>query len=135
MAANALTVELRDQAGKGVARKLRAVGRIPGVCYGKNEKAVPISLDAHALKRLLDRSEAGMNTIIDLSGGGDLAGKQVLVRELQRDVAAQTTERFGIGVGNSVENGLRVGPREWPLAGFLASAGTSTILCMDIAKM
>ncbi|MGI9592851.1 MAG: 50S ribosomal protein L25 [Myxococcota bacterium] len=85
MAENALTVELRDQAGKGVARKLRAVGRIPGVCYGKNEHAVPISLDAHALKRLLDRSEAGMNTIINLSGGGDLAGKQVLVRELQRD--------------------------------------------------
>lgn len=84
-AENALNVEIREGAGKGVARKLRAAGRIPGVCYGKNDGPVAISLDAHALRRLLDRSEAGLNTIINLSGGGAIEGKQVLVRELQRD--------------------------------------------------
>ena len=85
MAENALNVEIRDQAGKGVARKLRAAGRIPGICYGKHDAPVAVSLDASALRRLLAASDAGLNTIISITGGGDLAGKQVLVRELQRD--------------------------------------------------
>ena len=68
-----------------LSRKLRAAGRIPGVCYGKKDSPVAISLDARALQRLLDKSDAGLNTIISLSGGGELSGKQVLVRELQRD--------------------------------------------------
>jgi len=85
VAENALDVEIRQDVGKGVARKLRAAGRIPGVCYGKSEKSVALSLDPHALRRLLEHSDAGMNTIINLKGGGDLEGKMVLVRELQRD--------------------------------------------------
>jgi large subunit ribosomal protein L25 len=85
VAENALNVEIRDQAGKGVARKLRAAGRIPGICYGKHDAPVAVSLDASALRRLLAASDAGLNTIISITGGGDLAGKQVLVRELQRD--------------------------------------------------
>lgn len=84
MAENALNVESRENAGKGVARKLRAAGRIPGICYGKNDSPVSISLDARALRRVLDASDAGLNTIISLTGGG-LEGKRVLVRELQRD--------------------------------------------------
>ncbi len=84
MAENALNVETRENAGKGVARKLRAVGRIPGVCYGKNDSPVSVSLDARDLQRLLEASDAGINTIISLNGGG-LDGKRVLVRELQRD--------------------------------------------------
>ncbi len=85
MAENALNVEIRDRAGKGVARKLRAAGRIPGIFYGKNVSPVAISLDERDLRRLLDASDAGLNTIIRLAGGGDLSGKQVLIRELQKD--------------------------------------------------
>jgi large subunit ribosomal protein L25 len=87
VAENALNVETRQGVGKGVARKLRAAGRIPGVCYGKGEASVPISLDPRALRRLLERSEAGLNTLINLAveGGGAFDGKMVLVRELQKD--------------------------------------------------
>jgi large subunit ribosomal protein L25 len=87
VAENALNVETRQGVGKGVARKLRAAGRIPGVCYAKGEPSVPISLDPRALRRLLEQSEAGMNTLIDLSveGGGAFDGRMVLVRELQKD--------------------------------------------------
>jgi large subunit ribosomal protein L25 len=87
VAENALNVESRQDAGKGVARKLRAAGRIPGVCYGKGEPTVSISLDPVALRRLLEKSEAGMNTLINLAveGGGAFDGKMVLVRELQKD--------------------------------------------------
>ena len=87
MAENALNVESRQGAGKGVARKLRAAGRIPGVCYGKGEPSTSISLDPRALRHLLEQSEAGMNTLIHLAveGGGAFDGRMVLVRELQKD--------------------------------------------------
>jgi large subunit ribosomal protein L25 len=87
VAENALNVETRQGVGKGVARKLRAAGRIPGVCYGKGEPSLSISLDPRVLRRLLERSEAGMNTLINLAveGGGAFDGRMMLVRELQRD--------------------------------------------------
>jgi large subunit ribosomal protein L25 len=87
VAENALQVDVREGAGKGVARKLRAAGRIPGVCYGKHARSVAVSLDAAALRQLLTRSEAGMNTLIQLqvAGGGEPDGKTVLLRDLQRD--------------------------------------------------
>ena len=87
MAENALNVESRQAAGKGVARKLRAAGRIPGICYGKGEPSVSISLDPRALRHLLEQSETGRNTLINLAveGGGAFDGKMVLVREIQKD--------------------------------------------------
>ncbi len=82
---NALQVEVRDAVGKGVARKLRAAGRIPAVCYGKGRASVGLALDPIALRRLLHAGDAGMNTIISLQGGGSVDGAMVLVKELQRD--------------------------------------------------
>ena len=69
-----------------MARKLRAEGRIPGVCYGQSQ-AQPITLDPRALDRLIQRSATGVNTLIDLkvAGGGDFDGKTVLLKEMQRD--------------------------------------------------
>jgi len=83
----ALGAEIRQGRGKGVARKLRVAGRIPAVCYRRNAEAVPISLDPGELDRLLRSSSSGINTLIDLTvtGGGDFDGRQVLVKELQRD--------------------------------------------------
>jgi large subunit ribosomal protein L25 len=83
----ALGVELREKRGKGVARKLRAAGRIPGICYRRNAESVAVSLDPRELDLLLRKASAGINTLIDLkvTGGGDFDGRQVLVKELQRD--------------------------------------------------
>jgi len=82
---NALQVEVRDAVGKGVARKIRAAGRIPAVCYGKGRESVGLALDPVALHKLLDASDAGMNTLINLQGGGSVDGTMVLLKELQRD--------------------------------------------------
>ena len=83
----ALGVELRKEHGKGVARKLRAAGRIPGICYRRNAEPVPVSLDPRELELLLRTASSGINTLIDLkvAGGGDFDGRQVLIKELQRD--------------------------------------------------
>jgi large subunit ribosomal protein L25 len=84
VAENALQVEIRETAGKGVARRLRAGGRIPAVCYGSGQPAVSVSVDPTALRKLLERSDTGMNTLINLKGGS-VDGRMVLVRELQKD--------------------------------------------------
>ena len=84
MADYQLEIQVREGRGKGAARKLRASGQIPAVCYGRDTESVSVSLDARALERLLTTSDAGMNTLIDLRGTS-LEGKTVLVKELQRD--------------------------------------------------
>ena len=83
MAENALVAEVRDATGKGVARKLRAAGRIPAVVYGKGTESKGISIDPSALQRVLQSGGAGMNTLIELSVEGTT--RTVLVKELQRD--------------------------------------------------
>lgn len=61
-----LTVQLRDKTGKGVSRKLRRTGLVPGICYGVGlDKPVDITLDPKTLKAALD-PELGQNTVIDL---------------------------------------------------------------------
>jgi large subunit ribosomal protein L25 len=70
-----------------VARKLRASGRIPAICYRRNAESVAVSLDPKELDRLIRNASSGINTLIDLkmAGGGDFDGRQVLIKELQRD--------------------------------------------------
>jgi large subunit ribosomal protein L25 len=82
VAENVLSAETRSGVGKGVNRKLRAAGRIPGIVYGKKREPQAIQLDPAALEKLLRGSGAGLNTLIDLSVGGRT--DTVLVKELQR---------------------------------------------------
>ncbi len=70
MADFSINVDVREDTGKGVARKLRAAGRIPGIYSGRSEGAVLVSLDPHALEHILATSAAGMNTLIDIVAKG-----------------------------------------------------------------
>jgi large subunit ribosomal protein L25 len=100
-----LAVEPRAGTGKGHARKLRAAGRIPAVCYSPGSAATAIQLDPNALDRLLHKSSAGMNTLIDLTGSG-LDGVVVLVKELQRDPVVGVllhADLFAVDVDKAIE--------------------------------
>lgn len=77
-----LTAERREGRGTGVARKLRAAGRIPAVLYGHDTDATPLSVDAHDMFRVLHTS-AGANVLVDLNVGG--TEHLVLPREVQRN--------------------------------------------------
>jgi len=78
-----LAVHNRDSRGKGPARRMRAAGRIPAVLYGYRSEPTTLSVEAAELDRLLRTSSAGINTLIDLRG--DVAGRTVLIKELQRE--------------------------------------------------
>jgi large subunit ribosomal protein L25 len=86
MVSSELNANLRDAAGKSVARKLRRDGRIPAVLYGAHTKNLMLSLDPRALMKAVD-TEAGTNTLITLrvEGATDHAQRVVMLRELQVD--------------------------------------------------
>ena len=77
-----LTAERREGRGTGVARKLRAAGRIPAVLYGHDQESQPLSVDAHDMFKVLHTS-AGANVLVDLKV--DDIEHLVLPREIQRN--------------------------------------------------
>lgn len=80
-----LALEPRSATGKGAARKLRSRGRAPGIVYGHGKDPVSVSFDPTLLERLLKSSHAGVNTLIGLEGSAAVAGRTVLLKELQRE--------------------------------------------------
>lgn len=76
-----LKAVLRQNAGKGTARKLRAVGQVPAVLYGHGEKARSLAVNAHELG-LLIASVNVENTLVRLDIDGE-GMQDVLLREVQ----------------------------------------------------
>jgi large subunit ribosomal protein L25 len=76
-----LKAALREGAGKGVARKLRAVGQVPAVLYGHGEKPRPLSVNAHDLGLLMSSVNVE-NTLVRLDIDGE-GLQDVLVRDVQ----------------------------------------------------
>ena len=70
MAEVALKAEVRQERGKGPARRLRASGKVPGTVYGRGMDAVAVTVDARELDHTLS-TDAGANVLIDLKVGSD----------------------------------------------------------------
>ena len=81
MASASLSAEARTETGKGVARKLRAAGRVPAVIYGHAREAQALSLPTRELEKLLSSISTG-STVVELSVGS--ATTKTLIREVQR---------------------------------------------------
>lgn len=80
-----LVAQPREGAGKGVARKLRAKGQIPGVLYGRDASPTLFSVDEKSAAALM--REHGLNPIIELELDGK---KQVcMIADYQKDVFQQ----------------------------------------------
>src|SRR2546422_572486 len=78
----------RADVGKGVARKLRAGGRVPAVYYGRGEDSIPLTVSLKDLEHVIESAE-GSNVIVDLKFPGDAAkDRKALIREIQRDPVA-----------------------------------------------
>ena len=81
MATASLSAEARTETGKGVARKLRAAGRVPAIVYGHAREAQALSLVTRDLEKLLSQISTG-STVVELALGG--AVTKTLIREVQR---------------------------------------------------
>ncbi len=85
MAEVTLEVTRREQSGKGVARKLRADGKIPAVVYGGHREAVPIVVDRKAVSELIQRSQHGVRSIFLLKMSGTDQQRHAMIKDIQMD--------------------------------------------------
>ena len=76
-----IDLETRTGAGKGVARKLRRAGRVPGVIYGGGGDNVLVSMKAREAVNVL-QSVPVEETVFELSvDGGEV--ERARIREVQ----------------------------------------------------
>ncbi|NJD37658.1 MAG: 50S ribosomal protein L25 [Geobacter sp.] len=90
-----MKIETRTSTGKGISRKLRAAGRIPGIVYGRGMEPVPVSVEPKQLQTAI-AGEGGINNLITLQGGGDLDNVVVIVADIQRDSIKRTPEHVDL---------------------------------------
>jgi large subunit ribosomal protein L25 len=95
-----LTVEYRSSTGKNEAKRLRATGRVPGICYGAGAEPVPISLSARELKKALN-PEKRRNTVIQVTvTGGEGGSKEltVMLKDYQVDAIRRDVQHVDLVV-------------------------------------
>jgi large subunit ribosomal protein L25 len=81
MASAQLSANLREESGKGSARKLRSAGSVPAIVYGHGREPQSLAINTRELEKLLDHI-AAESTVIDLAIDGKTA--RTLIREIQR---------------------------------------------------
>jgi large subunit ribosomal protein L25 len=85
MAEVTLEVHDRNDAGKGVARKLRQDGKIPAVVYGAKKDPAKIAVDRKAVVELIQKSEHGIRSIFLLKMAGTDQQRHAMIKDIQMD--------------------------------------------------
>jgi len=87
---NKLEAQVRDQFGKGAARKIRAKGKVPAVIYGHGTDPQHVTLPAHEVGLILRKANAVLE--LDIEGKSELA----LVKDVQKDPVRQIIEHIDL---------------------------------------
>ena len=119
-----VVAEVRENFGKGYARRLRAAGQIPAVIYGHGTDPVHVSLPGHQVSLLIRRA----NAVLELS----VAGKQqlTLVKDVQKDPVHQVIEHIDLLVvkkGEKIQVDVPVVVVGEPFAGTIANLDNATV--------
>ena len=119
-----VVAELREQFGKGFARRLRAAGKIPAVIYGHGTDPVHVALPGHQVLLLIRRA----NALLEL----EIAGKQqlTLVKDVQKDPVHQIIEHIDLLVvkkGEKIQVDVPVSVTGEPFPGTMATLENTTV--------
>ena len=79
-----LSAELRSDKGKGASRRLRRLGKVPGILYGAGEAPVQLSFDHNEVSNSLSH-EAFYSHILKIKVGSE--EHQAIIKDLQRHPA------------------------------------------------
>jgi len=116
--------ELREQFGKGFARRLRAAGKIPAVIYGHGTDPVHVALPGHQVSLLIRRANALLELEID--GTQQLT----LVKDVQKDPVHQIIEHIDLLVvkkGEKIQVDVPVSVTGEPFPGTMATLENTTV--------
>ena len=121
---NKLVAEVRDQFGKGFARRIRAAGRIPAVIYGHGTEPQHVSLPGHEVSLILRKANQVLE--LDISGKTQLA----LVKDVQKDPVHQVIEHLDLVIvrkGEKVTIDVPVHVEGESVAGTIAALDANTL--------
>lgn len=127
---NYLVTEARDSFGKGAARKIRAVGKIPAVLYGHGSEPQHLTLPGHQVGLIIRKA----NQILELEIGGKV--QLALVKDVQRDPVRQIIEHLDLVVvrkGEKVQVEVSVHVVGEPSPGTVAELDTQRLLLEVLA--
>ena len=121
---NHLVAEARTSFGKGAARKIRAVGKVPAVIYGHGTDPQHVTLPGHEVSLILRKS----NQVLEL----DIAGKTTLalVKDVQKDPVLQIIEHLDLVIvrkGEKVIVDVPVHLEGESFAGTIANLDSNTV--------
>ncbi len=106
MAIAELAVETRTESGKGFARKLRSVGKIPAVRYGKQCDVTQFAVNRAVFdKFLLDGGANGL-VALDVDGAGQTDEMLSIVKDIQRDPVSSKVihvDFYGVRYGEKIQ--------------------------------
>jgi large subunit ribosomal protein L25 len=120
-----IDADARNSFGKGAARKLRVLGKIPAVIYGHGSEPVHVSLPGHEIALLLRRA----NAVIELNVEGTT--HLTLVKDVQKDPVRQIIEHIDLIVirkGEKVQVEVAVHVVGEPAPGTVAALDAKTLL-------
>ena len=121
---NKVVAEIRENFGKGFARRLRAAGKIPAVIYGHGSEPQHVALPGHQVGLLVRRANALLD--LDIAGKGQLA----LVKDVQKDPVRQIIEHIDLLIvrkGEKVTVDVPVTVIGEPFSGTIATLDAPTI--------
>ncbi|MCU1551881.1 MAG: ribosomal protein L25/ral stress protein Ctc [Glaciihabitans sp.] len=87
---NKLIAEPRTSFGKGAARKIRALNKIPAVIYGHGTEPQHVTLPGHQVALIIRKANAILD--LDINGKSQLA----LVKDVQKDPVRQIIEHLDL---------------------------------------
>jgi large subunit ribosomal protein L25 len=121
---NKVVAELRENFGKGFARRLRAAGKIPAVIYGHGTEPQHVALPGHQVSLLIRRANALLD--LDINGKSQLT----LVKDVQKDPVRQIVEHIDLLVvrkGEKVQVDVPVTVVGEPFPGTIANLENTTV--------
>src|SRR5829696_3408410 len=116
--------EVRENFGKGFARRLRAAGKIPAVIYGHGTDPVHVALPGHETALIIRKT----NQVLDLQIEGK--SQLALVKDVQKDPVHQIIEHLDlivIRVGEKVQVEVPVHLHGEPYPGTIADLDAKTL--------
>jgi large subunit ribosomal protein L25 len=120
-----VVAEVRENFGKGFARRLRAAGKIPAVIYGHGTDPVHVALPGHQVALLIRRANAVLE--LELDGTQQLT----LVKDVQKDPVHQIIEHIDLLVvkkGEKIQVDVPVTVIGEPAPGTVATQDANTVL-------
>ena len=114
-----LNAMLRTETGKGPARRLRSLGRLPAIFYGPGVTSTMVSLDYLQLEKIL-KGRSAENIIFDLviDDNKKNKSKKAMIKEMQRDPVTRKylhIDLYEIAMGKEIEANIPIQLIETPI--------------------